>query len=130
MNVVDSCGWLEYFADGTNADFFATVIEDTGSLIVPVICLFEVFKRIIQQRNESDALRAIAVMKQAKVVTLDDSLAIVAAKLSFDLKLPMADSLILATAQQHNAVLWTQDDDFASISCVRYIRKYSVINGV
>lgn len=130
MNVVDSCGWLEYFADGTNADFFAPVIEDTGSLIVPVICLFEVFKRIIQQRNESDALRAIAVMKQAKVATLDDSLAIAAAKLSFDLKLPMADSLIMATAQQHNAVLWTQDDDFASIPCVRYVRKYSAINGV
>lgn len=130
MNVVDSCGWLEYFADSTNADFFAPVIEDIGSLIVPVICLFEVFKRIIQQRNESDALRAIAVMKQAKVATLDDSLAIAAAKLSFDLKLPMADSLILATAQQHNAVLWTQDDDFASIPGVRYARKYSKINGV
>lgn len=125
MNVVDSCGWLEYFADGQNADFFAPAIEDTASLIVPAISLFEVFKRILQQRTENDALRAVALMQQGRLVALDDALALSAAKLSFDLKLPMADSLILATARTHAAVLWTQDADFASIQGVQYIQKYS-----
>ncbi|OGS98190.1 MAG: twitching motility protein PilT [Gallionellales bacterium RIFCSPLOWO2_12_FULL_59_22] len=125
MNVVDSCGWLEYFADGQNAAFFAPVIEDTASLIVPTVSLFEVFKRILQQRTENDALRAVALMQQGRVVVLDDALALSAAKISFDLKLPMADSLILATARAHAAVLWTQDNDFAGIQGVQYIQKYS-----
>lgn len=124
MNVVDSCGWLEYFADGQNADFFAPIIEHTALLIVPSISLFEVFKRVLQQRGENEALRAVALMQQGRVVPLDDALALSAAKLSFDLKLPMADSLILATARAHAAVLWTQDDDFARIQGVQYIQKH------
>ena len=107
MNVVDSCGWLEYFADGKIANYFAPIIENTALLIVPTISLFEVFKRVLQQRDENDAL------------------ALSAAKLSFELKLPIADSLILATARAHTAVLWTQDDDFARIQGVQYIQKYS-----
>jgi len=123
MNVVDSCGWLEYFADGQNADFFAPSIEDTASLIVPAISLFEVFKRILQQRTENDALRAVALMQQGRVVVLDDALALSAAKLSIDLKLPMANSLILATARAHAAVSWTQDEDFSGIQGVQLILK-------
>lgn len=123
MNVVDSCGWLEYFADGPNAGFFADAVEDTASLIVPAISLFEVFKRILQQRSENDALRAVAVMQQGCVVALDDMLALSAAKLSLELRLPMADSLILATARSRAATLWTQDDDFENVPDVRYIRK-------
>src|SRR5205085_3133194 len=107
MNVVDSSAWLEYFADGPNADFFAPAIEDTGNLIVPTVSLFEVFKRVLQQRGESDALQAVALMQQGRVVNLDISVALQAAKLSHDLKLPLADSIILATAQAHNAMLWT-----------------------
>jgi predicted nucleic acid-binding protein len=124
MNIVDSCGWLEYFADGQNADFFAPAIENTASLIVPSISLFEVFKRVLQQRGENEALRAVALMQQGRVVALNDTLALSAAKLSFELKLPMADSLILATARAHAAVLWTQDNDFAGIQSVQYIQKY------
>lgn len=123
MNVVDSCGWLEYFAGAQNADFFAPAIEDTASLIVPAISLFEVFKRILQQRSEHEALRAVAVMQQGRVIALDETLSLSSAKLSFDLKLPMADSLMLATARVHGATLWTQDDDFAGIAGVRYIKK-------
>lgn len=123
MNVVDSCGWLEYFADGQNADFFSSAIEDQASLIVPSISLYEVFKRVLQQRTENDALSAVALMQQGRVVVLDDALALSAAKLSCDLKLPMADSLILATARAHGAVLWTQDVDLAGIEGVQYIQK-------
>lgn len=120
MNVVDSSGWLEYFTDGPNQEFFASVIEDPAHLVVPVITLYEVFKRILMRRDEGQALAAVAVMAQGRVVDLDTTLALTAARLSTDLRLPMADSLILATAQAHGAVLWTQDIDFAEVPEVRY----------
>ncbi len=115
MNVVDSSGWLEFFADGPHADFFAKPILDARQLIVPAISIFEVFKRVLQQRSEGEALNAVALMKQGQVVPLDDMLAIFSASLSHQLKLPMADSIILATARSYNATLWTQDTDFIGI---------------
>ena len=120
MNVVDSSGWLEYFADGPNADFFAPAIENTAELIVPTLSLYEVFKRVLQQRGEGDALQAVAIMIQGTTVVLDMDLALSAAKLSVDLKLPMADSVMLATAQSQRAILWTQDADFQDMEGVRY----------
>lgn len=123
MNVVDSSGWLEYFADGLTADFFAPAIERTGDLIIPTLSLYEVFKRVLQQKGEGEALQAIAVMRQGQVVDLDASLALNAAKASVEVGLPMADSIMLATARQYGATLWTQDADFEHIEGVRYIRK-------
>lgn len=123
MNVVDSCGWLEYFANGENADFFAPAIEATSSLIVPSLTLFEVFKRILQQRTEADALRAIALMRQGRIIELSDTVALGAARLSFELKLPLADSIILYSARHLGATLWTQDAHFETIEGVSYIRK-------
>ena len=122
MNVVDSSGWLEYFADSTNASFFAPAIENVSELIVPVISLYEVFKRVYQQRGEDSALQAVAVMMQAQVVDLGSALALSAAKTSLDKKLPMADSIILATARAFDATLWTQDDDFEGQEGVCYIQ--------
>jgi len=123
MNVVDSSGWLEYFANGPNADFFASSVEDTSNLIVPSITIFEVFKRVLQQKNESDALRAVALMQQGSVVDLDVSIALQAARVSVDHDLPLADSIILATALANNAVLWTQDADFDGLPGVQYKAK-------
>ena len=123
MNIVDSSGWLEYFANGLNADFFAPAIEDISQLIVPVISIYEVFKRVLQQKGEGDALQAIAVMCQGKVIELDTRLALSAARISVELGMPMADSIMLATAQAYNATLWTQDEDFQGIEGVRYIEK-------
>jgi predicted nucleic acid-binding protein len=123
MNVVDSSGWLEYFADGENADFFARAIENIEDLIVPAISIYEVFKRVYQQRGEGDALQAVAMMEQGKVVELDTRLALSAAKTSLDLKIPMADSIILATARSYNATLWTQDEDFKEVAGVEYVEK-------
>lgn len=120
MNVVDSSAWLEYFANGSNASFFAGPIEAVGDLIVPSLTIYEVFKRVLQQRDESDALRAVAVMQQGSVVDLDARLALFAARVSLDTRLPMADSIVLATARLHQATLWTQDADFASLPGVRY----------
>jgi toxin FitB len=120
VNVVDSSAWLEYFANGSNASFFAGPIEATDELVVPSVTLYEVFKRVLQQRDESDALRAVAIMQQGSVVDLDARVALTAARLSLDTRLPMADSVILATARLHQATLWTQDADFASLPGVRY----------
>jgi toxin FitB len=115
MNVVDSSGWLEYFADGPNADFFAPAIENAAELVVPSLSMYEVFKRVLQQRGEDDALQAVGVMAQGLVVDLNVEMAINAAKISVELRLPMADSIILATARAYSATLWTQDADFQNI---------------
>jgi predicted nucleic acid-binding protein len=123
MNVVDSSGWLEYFADGPNASFFAPAIENVRELITPSISLYEVFRRVLQQRGEDDALRAIAIMVQGQVIDLDVTLALNAARTSAEMKLPMADSIILATARAYDATVWTQDEDFDGIERVQYIRK-------
>jgi len=123
MNIVDSSGWLEYFADGPNADFFAPAVENTADLVVPTVSLYEVFKRVLQQRDEGEALQAIAVMQQGRVVDLDTETALSAAKLSVGLKLPLADSVLLATARMHHATLWTQDADFKNIEDVEYVAR-------
>ena len=118
MNVVDSSGWLEYFAGSENADFFAAAIEDTDHLLVPVICVYEVFKRILQQHGQGTAELRVADLYKGQVVDLTASLALSAARLSHELSLP-----ILVTAREHNATLWTQDEDFKDLEGVRYIEK-------
>ena len=123
MNLVDSSGWLEYLADGPNAEYFAPPIEDTGRLIVPTMSVLEVFKRVLQQRSENEALQAVALMRQGKVVDLDADLALSAAKLGREHGLPLADSVILATARKFGATVWTQDSDFENLEGVRYIAK-------
>ena len=123
MNVVDSSGWLEYFGDDTNADFFAPAIEAIDELLVPTISLYEVFKRVLQQRGESAALQAISAMRQGTVIPVTEVIALEAAQLSVTHKLPMADSIILATTRLHDAELWTQDADFKGLPAVRYVAK-------
>jgi predicted nucleic acid-binding protein len=123
MNVVDSSGWLEYFADGPNAGHFAKVIEKPERLVVPTVSLYEVFKRLLQQRGDGDALQAVAVMQQGRVVELSDTIALAAARLSADLAIPMADSIMLATARAWNATLWTQDADFEGVPGVKYVKR-------
>ncbi len=125
MNLVDSCGWLEYLANGKNADFFSTPIEDVENLIVPTICILEVFKKVLQEKGEDAALQTAALMQQGNVIDLDKITSIRSAKLSYDLNIPMADSIILATAQLQDAIIWTQDSHFEKIDGVRYIKKNS-----
>jgi len=123
VNVVDSSGWLEYFADGPNAAFFAGALHNTGELIVPVITVYEVFKYASLQRGEGAALQAVAIMRQGRIIDVTDALALSAAQVSIEHRLPMADSLILATAREHEAALWTQDADFRGIPGVEYVVK-------
>ena len=123
MNVVDSSGWLEYFADGPNAGFFEKPIHDVGNLVVPTLSVFEVFKRIAQQRSEGDALQAVAAMQQGIVAELTVPLALESARLSLGEKIPMVDSIMLATARAHRATLWTQDADLKNVEGVQFIAK-------
>jgi len=123
MNVVDSSAWLSYFAGDDNSSVFCKPIEKIDKLLVPSIILTEVFKCILRQRGEDLALYAVAHMEQGKVIPLDDSLAIDAAQYGVDLKLPLADSIIYATAQRFDAVVWTQDADFKSLEGVEYFSK-------
>jgi len=120
MNIVDSSGWLEYLAAGPNAGFVTKPIEATKELLVPSISIYEVFKRVVQQKSENEALQVIALMQQGQVANLDTSIAISAARVSIQHQMPMADAIMLATARNHKAVLWTQDSHFEGIQNVNY----------
>ena len=123
MNLVDSSGWLEYFADGKNAEHFVPAINNTEKLIVSTINIYEVYKKVISERDEDNALQAVAMMQQAKVIEITPSIAVQAAKVSYIFKLPMADCLIYITARDHNATIWTQDADFKDLEGVEYFKK-------
>ncbi|MCI0552615.1 MAG: type II toxin-antitoxin system VapC family toxin [Anaerolineae bacterium] len=123
MNIVDSSGWLEYFGEGKNADFFAPAVEKVDQLLVPTVCIYEVFKRMMVLREKDSALRAVGIMSLGQVIELNTQLALNAAKISLDLKLAFADSIILATARANNAILWTQDEHFKELDGVKYFKK-------
>ena len=123
MNIVDSSGWLEYLADGPQAFSFEKPLQELDKLVVPTICLHEVFKVVLRERGEDDALQAVALMKQGKVADLTEKIAIDSAKISFDHKMPMADSIILATGRAMEATIWTLDGDFAKFDGVKYFSK-------
>ena len=120
MNLVDTSGWIEYFFAGGNAEYFASPIEETTGLIVPVICLYEVFKKVNSVASEARALQAVTQMKLGRVVDLTEDVALSAALISLRRRLPMADSLIYATARAQEATLWTQDEHFSDLPGVNY----------
>lgn len=123
MNIIDSSGWLEYFSDGPNAKHYLPPLNDSSSLIVPVITIYEVFKVVLRESRENEALQAVAAMQKGKVVDITANIAMNAAKLSLQHNLPMADSIILATARAYGCIIWTQDSDFRTIEGVKYFSK-------
>jgi len=123
MNIVDSSGWVEHFIEGSNADIFTALISEPDNLIIPTICVYEVFKRTLISFGDEKALQVAGVMSMGQVIDLDRELAIDAARLSSETKMPMADSIILATARAHNATLWTQDEHFKGFEGVQYVKK-------
>lgn len=123
MNIVDSSGWLEYFIDGKNADFFSPAIEDTDNLLISVINIYEVFKRILTSQGLEIAEMRIADLLKGRVINLNASISLSAASISAELKIPMVDSLILATAYAYDAVLWSQDEHFEGLPGVQYISR-------
>lgn len=123
MNIVDSSGWLAFFADEPNAKHFLLPLKDTASLVIPAVTIYEVFKVVLRESSENKALHVAVAMQKGKVIDLTAKLAIDASKLSLQHGLPMTDSIILATAQVFNATIWTQDSDFKNISGVNYFPK-------
>jgi toxin FitB len=123
MNIVDSSGWLAYFADEPNARHFVAPLHDAASLVVPTVTIYEVFKVVHRESNENEALQAVVAMQKGMVVDLKAPLAIAASKLGLEHNLPMADSIVLATAREFNAVIWTQDSNFKNIANVKYFPK-------
>ena len=117
--VLDSSCWLEFFADTDRADHFAAAIEAVESLVVPVLTVYEVVKKLAREAGDETAAAALSLMQRGRVVEIDLNLALAAAVNG----LPMADSLIYATARQHGAVLWTQDAHFDGLPGVRYFAK-------
>ena len=126
MNIVDSSGWLEYFSGGPNVEYFSSPLEDPAFLIVPVITIYEVFKVVLRETGENEALQAIAAMQKGQVKNITVNIAMKAAKISLQHNLPMADSLIFATAIFHKCTLWTQDSDFENLPNVNFIPKKKV----
>jgi toxin FitB len=123
MNVVDSSGWIEYLFERPNEGFFGAVIHDTSKLLVPTVCLIEVVRYITRAANRDAAQEAAAQMQRASVISLDEYLAHLAARLSLRHNLPLADAIVYATSQAHKATLYTQDEDFGKLPGVRYVRK-------
>jgi len=123
MNLVDSSGWLEYLSDGKNAKLFTPAIEKTNELIVSTINIYEIYKKILLEKDENTAIQVVGLMQQAKVIEVNSTIAIQAAKLSFEQKIPMADSLIYITAKQNDATVWTQDVDFKDLDGVKFFKK-------
>ena len=123
MTIIDSCGWLEYFANGANADFFSTPIKENSEIIVPTVILYEIWKKISRERGEDKAIELVAQLKRYRIIPLDEELSISAAKVSSENNFAMADSIIYATARAQNATLWTQDEHFKGIEGVEYIEK-------
>ena len=123
MNIVDSSGWLAYFADEPNAKHFLNPLKDAASLVVPTITVYEVFKVVLRESSENEALQAAAAMQKGTIVDLTVPLAIAASKLSLENSLPMADSIVLTTAKAYDAILWTQDSDFKNMAGVKYFPK-------
>ncbi|PWU07585.1 MAG: VapC toxin family PIN domain ribonuclease [Verrucomicrobia bacterium] len=120
MNLVDSSAWLAYLAEEKNAAFFSEAIEAIELLIVPTICLYEVFKVVLREYGEKMALKIAAAMQEGKVIDLTGELALEAAAVSHEEKLPFADSIIYTIAKQNEAVIWTQDDHFAGKPNVQF----------
>lgn len=123
-NVIDSSGWLEYFTGSDRASLFATAIEDAENLFVPVISIYEVFKKVLRERGEDDALQVASTMLGGQIIDLDCSLALEAARHP----LPLADSIIYASAMRHEATLWTQDEHFKDLPNVRYFPRQPTAN--
>ena len=123
MNIVDSSGWLSYFADEPSSKHFQVPLQDIESLVVPTITVYEVSKVVLRESGENEALQAVAAMQKGSVVELTTRLAIAASRISLQYRLPMADSIILATARDCNATIWTQDVHFDNIPGVHYFQK-------
>ncbi|HET6496274.1 MAG TPA: type II toxin-antitoxin system VapC family toxin [Thermoleophilia bacterium] len=121
MIVVDSCGWLEHFAGTSHGELYDEALRDPRELLVPAVCLAEVFRTMAREAGEPAALDAVGVMSQATVVALDADAAVEAARAGLAHRLPLADSIIYAAARRAGATVWTHDAHFRDLPGVRFV---------
>lgn len=123
--VIDSSGWLEFLTEGSLANEYASRMRQPAAVVTPTIVVYEVYKHSKRLRGEEGALEAVAAMQKTRIVPLNEELALLAADLSLEHKLPMADAIVLATAHLFDAELVTSDADFQNVPRVTYIPKKS-----
>jgi toxin FitB len=116
--VIDSSGWIEFFAGGKKGNQHARYILSKKTLLLPSLVIFEVYKKIKKSIGEHKAIWAVTQMDKAACIPLDQELALYAADLSLQHKLAMADSIVYATARRHKAQLVTSDNDFRDLEDV------------
>ena len=119
MNLVDSSGWMAYLGGGAPARHFAPVIEDVRALLVPTVGLVDVYRRALRHLERGEALRIAVAMQQGRLVGLSAGVGMLAADLGAEHDLSLADSVALATARAHGAVLWTRSAKLASVGGIR-----------
>jgi toxin FitB len=123
MNLVDSSGWLEFFSNGKQAHLFTPIIQNSEELIVSVINKYEVYKKLCLEFNTKQAANSMGAMYLGRLVEVTEEIALTASELSIEFHIPMADSLLLATARIENADFWTLDSHFKDIPGVKYFEK-------
>lgn len=123
MILVDSCGWLEWFTDGTLADQYKEFLADPDNILLPAIILYEVYKVLKREVGEEKALLAAGYMKNAQVIAIDDTIALAAADIALHEKLAMADAIIVAASRAHNCRIISSDADLKDQDNVDYIPK-------
>lgn len=123
MIVIDSSGWMEYLAGSDHGKKLIPFVERSEELIVPSVTIYEVFKKVTLERDEEEALRAVGLMSSGTIVDLTRDLAIESALISIEHKLPMADSIIYATAREYDAELYTLDAHFKGLPGVAWMEK-------
>ena len=113
--LVDSSGWLEYITGDEKADAFGEVLQRDVQVLVPTIVLYEVLKILLLRAGKSEADVFLSEALRRRVVDLTETIALAAASMSIDYKLPMADAIIYATAKAHRAELVTSDAHFTGL---------------
>ena len=122
MILIDSFGWIEFFIDGPRADQYESYFQNSLEILTPSIVLFEVYKKFKKERNEEEALLVAAQMQKTRVVHLNVEIALSAAELSLKYKLPMADSIVYATAQKEQCPVVTSDPHFENLEGVVFVK--------
>jgi predicted nucleic acid-binding protein len=123
MNIIDTSLWIEFLAGTPLDESIVNALSNSEELYVPTICLYEVKKKFLNDNDAAKAATAIDIMKKGIVISIDSEIALLASDISKQYKLPMADSIIYATAVLYDAELYTQDKHYKNLDSVHYFTK-------
>ncbi|MCX5859876.1 MAG: type II toxin-antitoxin system VapC family toxin [Proteobacteria bacterium] len=121
MILVDSFGWIEYFLDGPLAGRYAKYLEKPAQVLTPAVVIYEVYKKIKRERGERGALEAVAQMRNTRIVSFSERIALSAADFSLQSGLPMADAMVYATAMSEGCQIVSSDPHFKNLPGVIFL---------